>query len=145
MKPIKNIQKNIRLEKVFIYFKDLTVENILITLLLAATILVLGGNIIRVIANARSNYEIFALEEKGLNDLKEKNKQLQSELEYVSSDEYKMLLLRNSSNLARSNEELYTLKAQSKYLEEDKELLDLSQKDDFQDWWSLLATYIISL
>ncbi len=145
MKPIKNIQKNIRLEKVFVYFKDLSAETLLITFLLSITLLILGGNILRVISNARINYEIFAIEAQGLKNLQLKNEQLQKELEYVSSDEYKMLLLRNSSNLAQSGEELYSLKAQAEYLDAEKNLLDVKTKQDFNDWWNLLAGFLLHL
>jgi len=144
MPSLKNINKNIRMEKVFLYFKDLTLENVLVMLLLTITLLVLMGNILRVIANARSNYEIFSIEAQGLRDLTKKNTDLQKELDYVSSDEYKMLLLRNSSNLALVNEELYTIRNPSEQFDEENELLIVKDKTNFSGWWELLIGFIIS-
>jgi len=132
------------MEKVFLYFKDLTLENVLVMLLLTITLLVLMGNILRVIANARSNYEIFSIEAQGLRDLTKKNTDLQKELDYVSSDEYKMLLLRNSSNLALVNEELYTIRNPSEQFDEENELLIVKDKTNFSGWWELLIGFIIS-
>lgn len=142
MKNFKNIGKNVRAEKLLIYFKDLTVENILLTLLLLATVMILTGNILRVVANAKSNYEIFHIEAQSLDDLQKKQEDLKKELEYVSSDEYKMLLLRNSANMALSNEELYAIRNKAEYLDEEKELLDLSKKSDYKVWWEMLWGYV---
>jgi len=144
MNKAKNISKNIKAEKLLIYFKDFSTENILVTLLLCLAVLVLSGNILRVISTARSNYEIFSIETQSLNDLKKKNADLLSELEYVSSDEYKMLLLRNSANMAQSGEELYTIKDKAKYLDEELRLLDLSKKSNFNNWWQMLSSYIFN-
>jgi len=142
MNKAKNLSKNINAEKLLIYFKDFTTENLLISILLCLAVLVLTGNILRVITTARNNYEIFSIESQSLNDLKAKNEELQKELEYVSSDEYKMLLLRNSANMAQSSEDLYTIRQKATYLDEEKDLLDLTKKSDFSNWWQMLSSYI---
>lgn len=142
MKSITSIRKNLNPEKIFVYFKDLSMENVLVMILLSLTILVLTGNILRVIANAKNNYEIFSVEAQGLNELKDKNDDLKKELEYVSSDEYKMLLLRDSSNLAQSNEELYAIRNQSENYDIQTELYNLQDKASFSDWWQMLLNFI---
>lgn len=117
------------------YIKDVSIEAGVLTVILCLVFLFLLGSIFRVLSNAKNNYEIFNIEKDSLNELEAKNGDLKKELEYVSSDEYKRLFLRDTKGLSASNEELYTLREDPNYFEEEKTYLDLKEKKNFSDWW----------
>jgi len=133
--------QSLKLKKVNAYAKSINIEGGVITLLLCFFLLLLAGSILRVVTLGRNNYEIFNIEKAGLDELKNKYAQLQSELEYVNSDEYKQLFLRDSEGLTTANSELYKIKDKSIYYEEKKEYIKISDKKDFSDWWGGLITW----
>lgn len=114
---------------------SIVVEGFLFTSFLIMVALVLGANIFRVVLNGKSNYETYQNEKESLSEIEAKNVELLRENEFVNSDEYKRLILRESSNLASDNETLFDIKAKPIYYQEEKEYLDIKLKRDFTDWW----------
>lgn len=115
--------------------KDFSVEGGLVTVILAVVAILISGSIIRVVNNARSNYEIFRDEQSSLEDLRMKNNELEEDLSYVQSDEYKKLFLRDTQGLSVGSEELFSTKEKVTYQEEVKEYLKIDTKNDYVDWW----------
>ena len=133
-KGIRNIKNR------FDAFKNsLTVEGFLLTVFLSIITLVLSANILRVVLNGKSNYETYQNEKESLAEIEAKNRELLRESEFVSSDEYKRLVLRESSNLATDAEQLFDVKDKPVYYQEEKEYLDISAKKDFLSWWMKLV------
>lgn len=115
--------------------QDFSVEGGLVTVILAVVAILISGSIIRVVNNARSNYEIFKDEQASLEELRSKNSELAEDLNYVQSDEYKKLFLRDTQGLSVGSEELFSTKEKVAYQEEAKEYLKLETKSDYVDWW----------
>jgi cell division protein FtsB len=114
---------------------DVKFEGIFISVALAFLVLVIGGNIIRVFTNGQSNYATFLEEKNELTKLQNRNQTLTQEFDYVNSDEYKALLLRDAQNLAKSEETLFNTKEKPSFFVETPEYLDLEGKTDYSDWW----------
>lgn len=110
-------------------------EGATLSVVLAFLVLIISGNIIRVFTNGQSNYSTFLEEKADLNKLLERNETLAKEYEYVTSDEYKSLLLRDSQNLAKPEEVLFNTKEKPSFFFEEPEYLDVSIKKDYFDWW----------
>jgi hypothetical protein len=132
---MKKIFKPALIIRVSNYLKDVSVEAGAITVILIIGIIILSGNIFRVITNARANYSIFQTERDSLYELRDKNSELDNELKYVQSDEYKKLFLRDTESLGTSSEQLYNIKESPEYYEEIIEYLEIEDKKDFTDWW----------
>ncbi len=118
--------------------KGVIFENILIVIVLSIFVLLLAGNIYRVFSNGWTNYSTFISEKEDRDKLLAKNGKLKEEFVYVTSDEYKQLLLRDSQRLALENENLYRTTELPKYFEEEPEYLDLRTKKQYGDWWGAL-------
>ncbi len=110
----------------------------MVALVLSLISLILIANVIRVVSNGRGNYETYLYEKQVLGELKDKNETLNTELDYVNSDEYRKLFLRDNQALAAPNEELYNTKPKPVYFDERKEYIDLRDKKEYSDWWALL-------
>lgn len=110
-------------------------DGLALSVVLAFLVLVITGNIIRVFTNGQSNYSTYLEEKQELARLQEKNANLTEEYEYVNSDEYKALLLRDAQNLAKPEETLYNTKERASFFVETPEYLDLEDKNDYMDWW----------
>ena len=123
------------------YFKKVSSEGLIFALILSCTFIFLTASIVRVINNARNNYEIFNLEKNSLEELEEKNQNLQDELQYVSSDEYKRLFLRDTEGLSAENEELFSRREEASVINNEQELLPLKEKIDYSDWWAGLLVW----
>ncbi len=110
-------------------------DGIVLSVVLSFLVLVLAGNIIRVFTNGQTNYSTFLEEKSELIKLQERNSKLTEEYDYVNSEEYKALLLRDAQNLGRPDETLYNTKEKPSFFVESPEYLDLEGKTDFTDWW----------
>ncbi|MEP7103831.1 MAG: hypothetical protein ABI721_03935 [Candidatus Dojkabacteria bacterium] len=117
------------------YKNSIVIEGVPLTIFMLTLSFIMGVNIIRVITNGKSNYETFLSEKVSLDEITAKNDDLQKENTFVSSDEYRKLILRETSNYASDNERLFQTKEKPVYLDEQKELLDLGLKKDYTDWW----------
>ncbi len=131
---MKNIIDN-RTKSVSIYLKDIKLEDFATLMLLSIFLVVLIASSFKVIISARNNYDIFNVELKGLEEIRAKNEELKRELAYVTSDEYKLLYLRDSSALGKPEEQLYSIKEDLFKAEEKIEYYDISEKVDYTDWW----------
>jgi hypothetical protein len=125
----KKIQTNLS------YFKF---EGIFVSVFLLFILLLLIGNTLRTISNGQGNYATYLEEKLDLDILLDRNLSLSQELEYVNSEEYKALLLRDAQNLAKPEEQLFTTKYRPSFLSEDLQHLDLKSKRNFLDWWAKL-------
>lgn len=105
------------------------------TALLVMLSMVLIINTLRVVVNGRNNYSTYLEEQKSLEKIQDRNSDLQEEKQYVTSEEYKLILLRDAARLAQGGETLYQIKSSPVYLDEEVTLLDITEKDNFFDWW----------
>ncbi|MFS8130400.1 MAG: hypothetical protein ACMG57_00320, partial [Candidatus Dojkabacteria bacterium] len=113
---------------------SIIIEGVPLTLFLLAISFVMGINILRVITNGKSNYDTYLSEKKSLEEITAKNEDLNKENNFVSSDEYRKLILRETSNYAADNEQLFQTKEKPVYFDEQKQYLDLGLKKDYSDW-----------
>lgn len=114
---------------------EIKFDGVALSIILSFLVLVLAGNMIRVFTNGQSNYATFLDEKTELAKLQERNAKLTQEYDYVNSDEYKALLLRDAQNLAKPDETLYNTKDRPSFFVETPEYLDLKTKTDYSDWW----------
>lgn len=118
--------------------KDIIVEGGILSIILVVSLLLLVSNIFRVISNGRSNFEVYLFEQEGYNSLKERNEELLKDSSYYSSDEYRLLFLRDTELLGLEGETIYTTRKNPVYFDENKTLLDISKVNDYKDWWTKL-------
>jgi len=110
-------------------------EGMAFSVFLIVVSLVLFSNVVRVIATGKNNYETYLKERDALAEIRKKNEELKNEYEYVNSDEFKKLILRDAFSIASQEERLFRTKDQVRYFDEEVELLKLEDKKDFIDWW----------
>ncbi|MEO6729378.1 MAG: hypothetical protein ABIM99_05650 [Candidatus Dojkabacteria bacterium] len=122
-------------KQVITHKNSIIVEGIPLTTFLLAISFVMGVNILRVITNGKNNYETYLSEKASLEEITSKNDDLVKENDFVSSDEYRRLILRETSNYASDGERLFQTKEKPVYLDETKQYLDLALKKDYSDWW----------
>lgn len=113
-------------------------NRVIIIASLAGLILAVSLNIYVVVVNAFQNYEVLQTERAKLAELQSKNAQLESELAYYSSLEYKQRYGYDSLNLARPGEQIYLVQeADRESFELEEENPDPIQTEDNQRWWQL--------
>lgn len=89
----------------------------------------------RVIANARSNYDVYLFEKDGLTVLQADNAELQRELDYYSSYEYKRLYARDYLHLAEPGETLYKIVGNQQYYQVTAVAPNFVPPSSYADWW----------
>lgn len=100
------------------------------------SLVVLSINIINVINRGRFNYDTYIYERQTLEELQEVLDERIDTYDYVISDEYKQLLLREGYAYARPNQTLYrTQDEPSIFIEEDVELLVPDLEESYSQWW----------
>ncbi len=130
MKILKKLLKKLRIN-----IQRVTFDGLGLTVLLSILLAILVTSTFRVIKNGQDNYNIYKTEQGSLERLQNTNKQLTKELEIVSSDEYQKLLAREVLGIAEQNESIYRIDEPEDFFILEKEYVDLSDKDDYLDWW----------
>lgn len=107
--------------------------------ILSMVALTLSVNIYHSIDDAIKNYKLLAIEEQKLNEVKKQGGELDEELDYYSSLEYKQRYAYDSLNLARGNEELFQVVTEER-ADYDLELNnpDPILKEEKDLWWEIL-------
>lgn len=105
-----------------------------------SAVLLIVLNLARVVANAQDNYEVYQFEKQGLQELKQEHKELEQELEYYQSYEYKKLYARDNLKLADEDEKLYQILGERKQYEVVEQDPDLFQNQSFWNWWVILLS-----
>lgn len=118
--------------------RNLAIESLFITVTLIVVALLLFSNVIRVITTGKGNYDTFVEERNSLAEIKGKYDALNDEYLYVSSDEFKKLILRDTLAVAEEAERLYKTKESIEYYDEEVELFDLRDIDNYAAWWETL-------
>lgn len=116
-------------------FRNMAVDSLLITVALIVVGILLFSNVVRVITTGKANYDTFLSEESALAEIREKNNRLAEEYEYVNSDEFKKLILRDTLGVADQSENLYKTKEEVQYFDEEVEYFDLRDVTDYSLWW----------
>ncbi len=129
------------LQKARSNLSEVKFDGVVLSIVLGFLVLVIAGNIIRIFTNGQSNYATYLEEGTDLEKLIEKNQVLSEEYEYVTSDEYKALLLRDAQNLAKPEENLFSTKDKASFFFEELEYLDIQDKTEFSDWWAKLIAW----
>jgi len=133
VKLIKNAVFNLRSN-----FYRIAFEGIGMTVILLLVSVILFSNILRVFQKGQNNFSIYKLEKQSLEELKEKNAELKEEQQISSSEEYLLLKARDILGLGKESESLYKIKPNVEFYETKKELLELSEKENYSDWWESL-------
>ena len=113
----------------------MAVDSLLITVALIVVGILLFSNVVRVITTGKANYDTFLSEESALAEIREKNNRLAEEYEYVNSDDFKKLILRDTLGVADQSENLYKTKEEVQYFDEEVEYFDLRDVTDYSSWW----------
>lgn len=129
------------LQKARSNLSEVKFDGVVLSIVLGFLVLVIAGNIIRIFTNGQSNYATYLEEGADLEKLLEKNQVLSEEYKYVTSDEYKALLLRDAQNLAKPEENLFSTKDKASFFFEELEYLDIQDKTEFSDWWAKLIAW----
>jgi cell division protein FtsB len=92
----------------------------------------------RVITNAKNNFEVYQYEQSGLVALQGDNDELQRELDYYQSFEYKRLYARDFLHLAEPGETLYKIVGSQTYYEINEKVPNFVTADTYSFWWGEL-------
>lgn len=92
----------------------------------------------RVITNARDNFDVYQFEQGGLVSLQGENQDLQKQLDYYNSFEYKQLYARDYLHLAVPGETLYKIEGNPTYYQIDQQQPNFVTADTFTSWWAKL-------
>ena len=133
IKLYRQIKKRLQSHK-----NSVIIEGITLTVFLITISFVMVINIFRVVNNGRSNYETFLSEQKSLQEITQKNQELNKENDFVSSDEYGKLVLRESGNYALEGESLFQTNEKPFYYQEEKQYFDLDLLENYDTWWAKL-------
>lgn len=125
-----------RLKNKFLFMSSAqALQGSFFSILLLVLFLMITGNIVRVVINAVSNYEIYLEEKKGFESLLATYNKLLEEREYLSNDESRMLLLREIDSLAKENQLLFTTREKPVYFKEKFIPFSIDEKNNYEDWW----------
>ncbi|GAB4285958.1 MAG: hypothetical protein Kow0081_3910 [Candidatus Dojkabacteria bacterium] len=118
--------------------KNVAFEGFGFSVILIIILLILTVNIIQVFQKAEYNNRIFAAETELLLEARERNKKLRDTLDYLQTDEYLRLRARDVYGLGVNEERLFRPAEDISFVNVQKELLDISEKNEFADWWGYL-------
>lgn len=117
----------------------LTSSKALMLTVIIGGIFALVFNIYVSVNSAVENYKLLAYERERLEDTREEGKELDQEIAYFSSLEYKQRYAYDSLNFARQGEELYHIETGKREGYELEEVnYDPVQKDNKSVWWQVL-------
>lgn len=88
---------------------EIPVENLISTVILILIVVFLSTNLARRVHESTQDYAVYLAEQEALAKLTAENKQLQDELDYYNSIEYRLLYARDSLNSVQPGEKLYEL------------------------------------
>ena len=102
-------------------------------------VIILAVNIVKVVSRAGDNYQVYIEEKAALGRLQQENAELERELAYYQSYEYKKLYARDNLRLADPGERLIQIVDNTVSYDEDQtETNILSTTDDNSVWWLML-------
>ncbi len=92
----------------------------------------------RVITNARNNFEVYQYEQSGLAMLQVDHSELQRQLDYYNSFEFKRLYARDFLHLAEPGETLYKIVGDQTIYQIDQPQPNFVTAETFAYWWQKL-------
>jgi cell division protein FtsB len=136
-RPVQNL-------KVFLNRSGWDTTTILVVTACIIVIFAVSYNIYFAVANASQDYQALENRREELADAKERNRELNAELEYYSSLEYKQRYGHESLNLVRPGEEIYLIeKSDRADFELEKKNPDPILKDEQEVWWGFVWERIL--
>lgn len=110
-----------------------------ITLLLVISATILGYNIFSVIERGRFNYETYVYERDTLGELRLELDESIDEYDYVTSEEYQELLLRDAFSYALPGQTLFREDEEVSFVQpEEKEYYRINEIESYSTWWRRL-------
>ncbi|BCX13792.1 MAG: hypothetical protein KatS3mg085_324 [Candidatus Dojkabacteria bacterium] len=118
-------------------FKNIELDGIALTFILFLFSIILFLQIISVVNRAKYNYDVYVYEKNTLSELKSKLEETIDELDYVSSEEYQTLLLRDAYSFASDRQILFRENNVSSVATiNEKEYLKIDDTKEFYTvWW----------
>lgn len=136
------VQKEIMFQRVKSYSKNIVFEGVGMTIVLSFLTIILLSNVLRIVTKGKYNYDTYLYEKTTLEELQAKNDELKDEYRYVTSNEYRLVAIRDVLNYTSPSETLYDTKEFKKYyIEKPPEYLNVSEKEDYLDWWYKLIDF----
>jgi hypothetical protein len=119
-------------------FEEFELDGVIMTALLFFFTFVLIFQIITVVNKAKYNYDIYVYEKNTLTDLQKRLEEGLDEFDYVRSEEYQTLLLRDAYSLAFDKQSLFrgNTTVDIVQAQEDELLKTEDLKPRYQKWWS---------
>lgn len=121
-------------------FLNIQFKGLFFTFILLLIFLAIFFNVYRSVSNALNNRNIYFKEYENYQLLKIRNESLQKDREFFLSDDYKLIFLRETQNLVKENEFLYSTRRPPVYIQERKFLINLKNLRDNYWWWYYLLT-----
>lgn len=134
---IKKKVNNLR-NQLILKLRDLSAVRIMITLAFVCLFIFMASLIINSISRGLGNYNTFLEERSQLQEILEENERLQNEFEYVNSDEFKKIILRDTLGYADQEERLFRTKTQTQYFDKEIKLFSTEEISDYNQWWRLI-------
>lgn len=135
---IKNRLNNLR-NQLILRLRDLSTARISLSLIFAILFVFMTSIIVNSISRGLDNYNTFLEERSQLEEIKSENERLLNEFEYVNSDEFKKIILRDTLGYADQDERLFRTKIQTQYFDKEIKLLSLEEIADYGQWWKLIV------
>lgn len=111
----------------------------LFSIICFVSIILLGGNVFRIIKKGYERYEIIQQERTRLEELYEKNYRLKDELRYYSSKEYIDIKAREELNLVFPDQKLVSIQDEEILIIDDEEFIYQEEtKPNWRLWYDLL-------
>lgn len=115
-------------------------QGLSLTIVFMASLTILSVNIFNAVNRGKFNYETYVYEKQTLIKLQQDLDIKIDTYDYVTSDEFKELLLREGYGYAESNQTLYKIKDEpSIALNESKEYLKTNLDNEYTQWWLKLV------
>lgn len=135
---IKKKVNNLR-NQLILRMRDVSAIRISITLLFVFAFVFMASIIANSISRGLNNYNTFVEERSQLALIQAENERLLNEFEYVNSDEFKKIILRDTLGYADQEERLFRTKTQTQYFDKEIKLLSLEEISDYDQWWKLIV------
>lgn len=135
---IKKKVNNLR-NQLILRMRDVSAIRISITLLFVLAFVFMASIIANSISRGLNNYNTFVEERSQLALIQAENERLLNEFEYVNSDEFKKIILRDTLGYADQEERLFRTKTQTQYFDKEIKLLSLEEISDYDQWWKLIV------
>lgn len=120
------------------FVRNIDFRSWLILVGLTVVLLIIAGKLGDSMVNAYRNYQVYVAEQAGRDELAEEYQDLQQNLAYYRSYEYKKLYARDYLNLTQNGETLYRINDNDSFYEVKEKQQNFVESGEYTQWWLVL-------